>query len=337
MRNILFAIIILAGFIFVFYNLSEVQDIADTFQRGNWIYLLLAAAIEALWLLNVALSYKVIYQAIGLQEKFKRLGLLVSSAYFLNVVAPTAGLGGTAILVTDARRRGHSPARAAVAGVLVVLFDYLAFLVVLLVGLIVLFRRKNLSPVELGASGFLFLLACSLAVLLYLGMRSGELLGRVLARMVRWVNRLLRPFMHRAYLSEQRAVMFAYDAALGLQRLRQRPKDLIIPFLSALSSKTLLIIILYLMFLAFDVPHSPGTIIAGFSIGYLFYIVSPTPAGIGFVESALTLGLKSLNVPLGSATVITLAYRGITYWLPLLIGMISFRIVSLEQKEIILE
>lgn len=131
--------------------------------------------------------------------------------------------------------------------------------------------------------------------------------------------------------------MFAYDAALGLQRLRQRPKDLIIPFLSALSSKTLLIIILYLMFLAFDVPHSPGTIIAGFSIGYLFYIVSPTPAGIGFVESALTLGLKSLNVPLGSATVITLAYRGITYWLPLLIGMISFRIVSLEQKEIILE
>jgi uncharacterized membrane protein YbhN (UPF0104 family) len=69
-------------------------------------------------------------------------------------------------------------------------------------------------------------------------------------------------------------------------------------------------------------------LIAGFSIGYLFLIVSPTPAGIGFVEGALTLGLRSLHVPLGDATVVALAYRGLTLWIPLFFGMLAFRWLS---------
>lgn len=332
MKNFLVALVLLIGFIFLFFNLSEVQDIADTFRRGNWLYLLLAALVEMLWLINVAASYRVIYQAIGLNEEFKRLVLLVSSAYFLNVVAPSAGLGGTAVFINEARRKDYSPARAAVAGVLVVLFDYLAFLAVLVLGLVVLFRRNNLDEVELGASIFLFVIASLLSALMFLGMRSSSALGMVLKRLAHLVNGLLRPFLRREYFSEQRAVVFAYDASSGLQRLRQQPKNLILPFLYGLGSKSLLILILFLMFLAFKVPYSAGTIIAGFSIGYLFYIVSPTPAGIGFVESALTLGLSSLNVPLGSATVLTLAYRGVTYWFPLFLGMAAFRIVSQVQK-----
>jgi hypothetical protein len=82
-----------------------------------------------------------------------------------------------------------------------------------------------------------------------------------------------------------------------------------------------------MMFLAFGTEISIGTLVAGFSIGYLFLIVSPTPAGVGFVEGGLTLALTSLSVPLGAAAVITLAYRGITFWLPLLLGMLAFRIL----------
>ena len=104
------------------------------------------------------------------------------------------------------------------------------------------------------------------------------------------------------------------------------------PAALALSSKALLISILFLMFLAFKVPFSVGTLIAGFSIGYLFLIVSPTPAGIGVVEGALTLALNSLNVSLGAAAVLTLAYRGITFWVPLLGGMLAFRWLSQTEK-----
>jgi uncharacterized membrane protein YbhN (UPF0104 family) len=39
----------------------------------------------------------------------------------------------------------------------------------------------------------------------------------------------------------------------------------------------------------------------------------------------MTLVLTSLNVPLASAAVITLAYRGVTFWFPLLLGFVALR------------
>jgi uncharacterized protein (TIRG00374 family) len=79
------------------------------------------------------------------------------------------------------------------------------------------------------------------------------------------------------------------------------------------------------MFLAFRVEYTPATIIAGFSIGYLFTIVSPTPAGVGVVEAALPFSLASFGIPLSSAVVVTMAYLGVTFWLPLFIGFLAFR------------
>lgn len=80
-----------------------------------------------------------------------------------------------------------------------------------------------------------------------------------------------------------------------------------------------------MMFLAFGTPVTAGQLIAGFSIAYLFVIISPTPAGIGIVEGLLTFALTSLAVPIEAAAVITLSFTGYTFWLPFLFGMISFR------------
>ncbi len=128
--------------------------------------------------------------------------------------------------------------------------------------------------------------------------------------MTHQVNRILRPFIHREYLSEARAHLFAQDTSDALNELRQKPKNLFLPAILGITSKAFLVLILLLMFLAFSVPVTLGQLIGGFSIGYLFLIVSPTPAGLGFVEGGLTLALTTLNVPIGAAAVITLAYRG---------------------------
>jgi uncharacterized membrane protein YbhN (UPF0104 family) len=67
-------------------------------------------------------------------------------------------------------------------------------------------------------------------------------------------------------------------------------------------------------------------------MGYLFLIVSPTPSGIGIVEGALTLMMYSMFIPLLIARDITLAFRGITLYIPLLVGMITFRYLVREAK-----
>jgi uncharacterized protein (TIRG00374 family) len=61
--------------------------------------------------------------------------------------------------------------------------------------------------------------------------------------------------------------------------------------------------------------------------------VSPTPSGIGIVEGALALTLASLDVDLSQAVIITIVYRGITFWLPLAVGALAFRALHLDSDQ----
>ena len=86
------------------------------------------------------------------------------------------------------------------------------------------------------------------------------------------------------------------------------------------------------IFFAFQVPVTAGTVIGGFAISYLFLIVSPTPSGVGIVEGIMPLALTSLRVPWSDAVLITLSYRGITFWLPLAFGAVALRMLEREKK-----
>ncbi len=333
MRKFIIALGLLLGIFFVIGRFAEVQQVVDTLQRGDWRWLLLAALVQGAWMVNVAASFRALYRLLGVEEHINRLVPLAAAANFVNVVAPSMGMGGMAIFIVDGRRRRLPAARVTTAVALYVLFDYAGFLAVLTLGLLVLFRRNQLNAGEIVASLILVGVAIFLATLLYLGMKSAERLGRTLAWLGRVVNRALYPILRRDYLSIERAHSFAHEIAEGLALARQTRDGWLLPGALALSNKALLITILFLVFMSFKQPFSVGTLIAGFSIGYLFLIVSPTPSGIGFVEGAMTIALGSLRVPLGAAAVIALAYRGITFWLPLLYGMLAIRWVGQAADE----
>lgn len=328
MRKFLIALVMMAGIIFVITQLAELENIAKTVQRGALRYIFLAVIVQSIWLVNVAALYRAVYRALGIIEHLKDLILVAAAANFVNVVTPTAGVGGMAVFISEARRKGYSRGRTTVASAMYVLFDYIGFLTVLALGLFVLFRRDKLQMTEIAASGILLLVASVIVALLYLGMNSEQKLGHFLAWMAGVVNKIVRTFRRDKkynYLQTERAYAFAHDISEGMQELRGKPRELAVPMLLALSSKALLIIVMFLVFMAFDVPVSAGTLIAGFSIAFLFTIVSPTPNGVGFVEGALTLTLASFYIPFSDAAVVAITYRGVTFWLPLVFGMLALR------------
>jgi uncharacterized protein (TIRG00374 family) len=55
---------------------------------------------------------------------------------------------------------------------------------------------------------------------------------------------------------------------------------------------------------------------------------SPTPGGVGAVEAALIAGLTSIGVPVAQATPAVLIYRLITYWLVMLPGWVSLKVMQ---------
>lgn len=325
MRKFIIAVVLLVGVVFVISRFTEMQEIWETIQRGELIYLLIALAIQIAWIINNGASFWAIYQAMGIKEELTEMIHLAGAAFFANVVAPTAGMSAMAIFVARARQQRYSAGKGAISGTLYVLLDYSAFFCVLALGLIVLFRRGNLTSPEIIASIYMFTIAAGLAFLLFLGMRSAERLGYLLAWFIRQANRVAHLFRRGEFMAEERAHRFAHDAAEALTELRREPKNLIQPFAFALFNKTLMLGVLMAVFWAFQIPYSIGTLVAGFSIAYLFLVVSPTPSGIGIVEGVLTVTLRTLYVPLEAAALITLTYRGFTFWLPLFYGMYTFR------------
>jgi len=334
MKNFFFALILLLAFYFFLTRAADVEQVLVTLQRGNWAWLTLALVVHAAWILNIGSHLRSLYRLLGIDEQITRLSMLGTSAAFVNTVAPSAGMSGMVVFITDSRQRGLPTSRVTAAAALYVLYDYLAFIAVLGLGIVVLIRRNRLGPAEVSASVILVLIAFGLAMVLLTAMRSADRLGRALAWIATHTNNVLRPFIRREYLSPARAHEFAHDIGEGLGEIRKRPAGLLLPFALALSKQTLLIMIFFLMFLAFKQPFSVGTLIAGYSVGYLFLIVSPTPSGIGFVEGAMTLTLASFRIPLAAAGLITLAYRGITLWLTILYGMVSLRIINRKNDSI---
>jgi uncharacterized protein (TIRG00374 family) len=328
MRKFIVIMVLFLAAAFVYPSFGELESVLKTLRQGNFWFILLSLLIQLGWILATGLTYLSIYRLLGLNGTVRKLSLLVAAANFVNIVAPSAGMGGVALFIADARHNGHSQGKVIVAGMLYLFLDYIAFLCVLTLGLIVLFRRNHLDAGEIAASAVMFSIAAGFGLILYLGSRSANLLGNTLAWMARLVNRVAALFIHRDYLSESRAHEFAHEMAEGLKSLPEKPHSLAVPILFSFVNKGLLISVLLSTFLAFKVPFSAGTLIGGFAISYLFLIISPTPAGIGIVEGIMPLALSSLHVPWSQAVIITLAYRGITFWVPLGIGAFAFRMLN---------
>ncbi|MEJ5223037.1 MAG: lysylphosphatidylglycerol synthase transmembrane domain-containing protein [Anaerolineales bacterium] len=328
MRKIIFILLIFLSIGFISLSFSELEKVLETLRQSSVLFLLLAVLVQGGWIMNEALIYQKLYRLMDLRESLWRLALLSVAGNFVNIIAPTGGMSSMAVFVDDAARRGHPRGRAAAASALFLFLDYAAFLVVLTLGLIVLVRRNELNAGEITASVLMFGLALALGVIIYVGAQSGKQLGKLLAWGARLVNTITRPIIKRDYLHEARAHEFATEIAEGLSVLHGQPRGLIKPYLLALLGKALQIVILMLTFLDFRVVFSSGTLIAGFATAYLFLIISPTPSGVGVVEGILPLALTSLRVPWEQAVISTLAYRAVTFWLPLALGGPSLRLLQ---------
>ena len=331
MRKFIIVLIIFLTAALVYLSFGELESIMRTLRQGNLWFLLLALLIQSSWFFVSGLTYLSLYRLLAMDGTLYKLSLLSAASNFVSTVAPSAGMGGVVVFFTDASRNGQSPGKITVISVLYIFLDYFAFLFALTLGLIVLFRRNDLDPSEIAASAVIFIIAIALGSLLYLGSRSGEAFGNVLAWMARLVNRVLQPFLHHDYLSVARAHEFAHEMATDLKSLPERPRSLITPIFLSFANKALMMCILAASFMSFKVPFSIETIIGGFAISYLFLIVSPTPSGIGIVEGIMPLALNSLNVEWSQAVVITLAYRAVTFWFPLGVGAWAFRRLHMQE------
>jgi uncharacterized protein (TIRG00374 family) len=81
----------------------------------------------------------------------------------------------------------------------------------------------------------------------------------------------------------------------------------------------------------------PSVVLLAYAATEIIALVPLTPGGLGVVEASLSGLLVLAGVPAKAAFVATLAYRLISYWLPLVAGAIAYPLFRRRYEPVQLE
>ncbi len=309
----------------VLSHFAELKTLATTLAQGKWQWVALALLLQIGYYVLYTALYQAAFSTVEVRSRVWQLLPVVLGALFINVVAPTGGTAGNALFLDDATRRGESPARTAAGVLLALAADFVMFAVVLLGGLLFLLVKHDLQPYEIVAAIILFVLIAVLGGVLLLGLWRPALLRTLFGWLQHVVNGLAARLKRAPFLAETWAESTAAEFTGASTAIAAHPGRLLRTLGIGLLEQLCDVASLYALCLAFYGPVSLGVVVAAYGIGVLFWIVAITPGGIGVVEGVMPLVFISLDVPGAAASVITLAFRGLSFWLPVFLGFVLLR------------
>ncbi|MBC8134717.1 MAG: flippase-like domain-containing protein [Fibrella sp.] len=329
LRIVFFVGLFIIVVVVVYARQKEALDVWNTLRAGNPWLIAAAMGVQVLYWIAFAAMYQTSYHVVGLRSRVRDLLPVWLGSLFVSIAAPAAA---PAVFMDDAVRRGQSPAKVA-AGILVLrLADFGTLTLFIASGIAEMATRMSVHPWQSAA-----LLGHCIALLILVGVTlawSGPLfLARWKPQALRGVLNAVRNAVNRAFRLLRRpeplttggehdwathhAEHFSHSADLALAN----PARLLIPTAVATLAHLLDWASLHIMLHAFGIEADLGTSLIAFSVCLLYWIVSPTPDGVGFVEAAVALSLVTIGVARQhEAIAAAIAFRGITLYLPVLLG-----------------
>ncbi|MBX3015346.1 MAG: lysylphosphatidylglycerol synthetase family protein [Caldilineaceae bacterium] len=310
-------------------HLAELAELGETMVAGQWRWLLAAFGLQLLYYVAYTGVYQRAFATVDVQSSLWELVPVTYASLFANLAAPTGGMAGAALFVEEVARRGQSRTRATVGVLLMLVIDFGVLALIVLASLGILWRENELQAYETLAALILMLFVLGMAGALALGLWRPTWLRAGLDWLQQQINRIGQWFRRPQWLEANWSERNATEFQLAAQAIRTRPRHLLETAVVALVAHLIDLASLYLIFLAFAQPIGHGVLLVGYAMTVLFGIVSPTPNGIGVVEGLMPVIYTSLGLPLATATVISLTFRGFTFWLPMLAGFFFLRRLQL--------
>src|SRR6476620_4337293 len=298
----LLAIAALTGaFYYLLPKLAQVGSSWHALQAAHWIWLPVVIAFSALTYLAGAIS---LLGSVTVRLPFWPTVLTQGASSFINRVSP-ANVGGMALNVRYLQKTGVEPSE----GVAAVGVNALAGAIVHVI-LLVIF----LSWAGRGA-GQAFKLPSGSKLLLILAILAA-VVGLIL------VTRQGRKFAVRKLLPSLRSSL------ASLWRVARSPVRLALLFGGSALVTLAYVGGLVASVAAFGVSASIAQVGAVYLIASFIAAASPTPGGLGAIEAATIAGLTGIGISSGPAVSAVLVYRLATYWLPVLPGWYSWRVLQ---------
>ncbi|WP_374680027.1 lysylphosphatidylglycerol synthase transmembrane domain-containing protein [Hydrocarboniphaga effusa] len=241
------------------------------------------------------------------------LALQVSLAkLFVDQTIPLMGIGGTTMMASVLKSRGLS-ASIVMGGVGVSIVSYFtAYLLALAAAMLIALGTGQIVTPVLMLSGLFTIASIGLIASTWLLVGRAVRLPPALHRLD-WLNRSLKSLR---------------EADPGLLR---KPSVLLRATVLQLSIVALDALTLWALLRSLGVEASPAQVFASFMISSIVRSLSFMPGGIGAFEAASFATLQWTGVSAAAALSATLLFRGLSFWLPMIPGLLCSRSLLTKQ------
>lgn len=306
---------------YIYSNLGEINNTLHITTAALTGKMFLAFAIGISAYVLIVINFRRIYHMLGVEKSFSEMMKLELSSLATGVVLPSLGLSSSIVFIEDAAKHGYSRAKGLAAAILFIFTDYLSISILSLLGLLIFvtmgfFKWQVIIPVLL----FLALTA-GVAFLIFLASARKSKARSLIIKLAKKFSGIFKKILKSSYDPEQVAEKILNEFSLTTQTVKKDSKHYRQTVIMAIVTHLIRIISLYFVFISLGFAIQPHVLLAGYVVGMVLVVISPTPNGIGFVEGGMLLIFTSLGVPASIAGTATIIYRGFQFWLPFFIGL----------------
>lgn len=277
----------------------------------NLLFVLLVIPLEGLNHLSQGKLYQGMFRILGERFRTRSMVRLSLELNFINSVFPSGGVSGFSYLSIRLKSEKISTGQATLVQLMRFILIFVAFQVLLFIGLVALAIGGQ-------ANDFIILIAGSLATLLLFGtmllafiVGSKSRINIFFGFVTKVINRVVRFFHSKSpeVINVEQAKKTFTELHDNYMHIRRNLKVLKMPLVYALFASLTEILAIYVVYLAFGYTPNPGAIILAFAVANFAGLVSILPGGVGIYEGLMTAVLVAGGIPAAISLPVTIMYR----------------------------
>jgi uncharacterized protein (TIRG00374 family) len=293
--------------VFVIRRIPKLAEVGSLVAHVRWGWLLLGGAAEAFSILSLSFLQQRLIDASGKAVAFSRMIPITLASNAVAMSIPAGVLVAEGYVFRQYRRVGASRVGAAWAELSAGAIAFAALAAVAFAGSVIV--GGDLRDVLVGPLAIILVGAASAALLF----QRTELLSRLVGRAIRLTGRHAPDFVHSRVRRARKAVEEMRD-------IHPKPGVWTLGALAATANWVLDSLVLASAILAIGLRVPWTALLVVYAGAQLLAELPITPGGLGIVEGGLVTMLARSHVPAAPATAAVVLYRGLSFWLLIIVG-----------------
>jgi phosphatidylglycerol lysyltransferase len=286
---------------FIKHEGAELRQVKHLVITSRWEWILLGILLSVVYVFIHGLMYRASFAAVGSKVALGDAAMLFLKRNFVSVFLPAGGVSSLAFFSGNIEQKGVSKSQINFASSI---YGFVGILSVLVIAIPVFIYA--IFQGSIGSGEWFGLLAAFLLIgMVYLLYRSVASKGSIYRFIIRYIP--------------------VVDVFLGdFSSNKIERSSFVNTFIYSMLIEVTGIIHIYIAMVALNIPPSLMAATISYIVAVVFLIISPFLRGLGAVEASMTFMFIRFGYTEAEAVSITFLYRFMEFWIPLLLGAMSF-------------